>query len=135
MSLLPILLFFIAPMITSLFSGGGESISSTPKMVYDNPSAPYTEQRKTPNIQVNYYVNPNDIAQFTPSKLFQLDRTAELNLIRWLRNECEIEHSHRDQLVNDAQGWFFEDPDKMNKARAYPMKSCERMKDLGIGRR
>ena len=134
MSLLPILIFFVAPMLSSMFSGGSSSGSSTPRMVYDNPLHPYTEGRSTLNLNINYFVNPDDIASYTKSKLHQLDRTAEVNLVRHLRNECDNEIMHKRRLIDDSYGWFFQDEEKMARADAYVMHSCERLKDLGVSR-
>ncbi|KAI8692566.1 J domain-containing protein [Fusarium sp. Ph1] len=135
LGLLPIILFFILPVITSLFSGGSSSSTSAgPRMVYDNPAHPYTEERKTPNLNVQYYVNPDEIAQYDDGKLNKLDRTAELNLVRHLKAECENEMIYRQRLRDTAQGWFYQDPEKMELAEAYTMPSCERLHTLGIGR-
>lgn len=134
LSLLPILIFFIVPLITSIFSGGESSSSATPRMVYDNPLHPYTEGRTTPNLDVKYFVNPSDITSYSKSKLSQMDRTAEVNLVRHLRNECDNESMYKQRLREAAQGWFYQDPDKMATANEYKMPSCERLSTLGISR-
>ncbi|KAM5385289.1 hypothetical protein ACJZ2D_001250 [Fusarium nematophilum] len=134
LGLLPIILFFILPIVTSIFSGESSSSASTPRMVYDNPLHPYTEQRTTPNLNVEYYVNPDEIAKYSSGKLNKLDRTAEVNLVRHLRNECDNEMMYRQRLRDAAQGWFYQDPDKMALAETYTMPSCERLQTLGIGR-
>lgn len=103
-------------------------------MVYDNPAHPYTKERKTPNLNVQYYVNPDEVAQYNDGKLNKLDRTAELNLVRHLKAECENEMIYRQRLRDAAQGWFYQDPEKMELAEAYTMPSCERLHTLGIGR-
>ncbi|KAI5456570.1 hypothetical protein BGZ63DRAFT_428686 [Mariannaea sp. PMI_226] len=133
LGLLPIILFFILPIVTSIFSG--ESSTSTgPRMVFDHPAAPYTEGRTTPNLGVEYFVNPNDISAFTDGKLNKLDRTAEVNLVRALKTGCENEVAYRQRLRDEAQGWFYQDPEKMAVAERTHMPSCERLQNLGIGR-
>lgn len=134
LGLLPVLIFFIVPLLTSIFSGESSSASATPRMVYDNPLHPYTEGRATPNLKVNYFVNPADIQSYTKSKLSQMDRTAEVNLVRHLRNECDNEMMYKQRLRDAAQGWFYQDPDKMATAHAYKMPSCERLQTLGVSR-
>ncbi|UNI24732.1 Chaperone protein dnaJ [Purpureocillium takamizusanense] len=129
--LLPILFFFILPLLSSLFSGSSSG-SATPRMVYDNPQAPYTHGRVTPELKVHYFVNPGDVASYSKSKLSQLDRTAENNLVRHLGNECGNERMYQRRLREDAMGWFYQDPDKMAKANAYKMPSCERLEKMGI---
>lgn len=120
-------------MITSLFSGGSSS-SATPKVVYDNPRGVFTEGRTTPTHNVQYFVNPDDIASYTPGKLSQLDRLAEVKLVQTLRNECENQMMYKQRLRDAAQGWFYQDPDRMQEADAYPMPSCERLTKLGLSR-
>ena len=120
-------------MITSLFSFG-DSPTATPQMVFDNPLQPYTDARTTPNHKVKYFVNPADIAKWSPSKLNQLDHTAEVKLVRHLRAECENEIMYKRRLRENAQGWFYQDVDKMAAANAYKMPSCERLSSMGVGR-
>lgn len=103
-------------------------------MVYDNPAAPYTEGRTTPNLHIHFFVNPADIASWSKSKLTQLDRTAEINLVRHLRNECDNELMSKQRLREAAMGWFYQDPDKMATADAFTMPACDRLQELGIGR-
>lgn len=131
--LLPILLFFVLPMITSLFSFG-DSTPATPQMVFDHPLHPYTQARDTPNYNIRYYVNPADVAKMTPSRLSQLDKTAEAKLVRHLRSECDNEIMYKRRLRDDAQGWFYPDVDKLAAANAYKMPSCDRLGSMGLGR-
>lgn len=133
LGLLPILLFFIVPLLSSIFSGGSYA-PATPRMVYDHPQAPYTEGRTTPNLNVKYFVIPSEVATYSKSKLTQLDRTAEINLVRHLRNECENEVLHKRQLRENAMGWFYQDPEKMAVADAYKMSSCQRLETMGVAR-
>lgn len=133
LGLLPILLFFIIPLITSIFSGGS-STPATPRMVFDDPKAPFTEGRTTPNLNVKYFVIPSDVASYSKSKLTQLDRTAEIQLVRQLRYECENEVMHKRQLRENAMGWFYQDPEKMAAADAYKMPACSRLETLGVSR-
>ncbi|KAH7320737.1 hypothetical protein B0I35DRAFT_199168 [Stachybotrys elegans] len=132
-SLLPILFFFVLPMITSMFSGSGSS-SATPRMVFDNPLAPFTEGRTTPNHNVQYFVNPADIASYSEASLSKLDLTAESYLERHLKNECENEMAYKRRLREAAEGWFFQDPERMATANAFKMPSCERLQKLGLRR-
>ncbi|OAA32610.1 hlj1 protein [Moelleriella libera RCEF 2490] len=133
MTLLPILIFFILPIITSLFSGGSLS-GSSPKMHWDSPQPPYTERRTTPKYNINYFVNPKDIQSYSKSKLSQLDRTAEVNFLRSLETRCEYENIHQRRMREDAMGWIYEDRDKMAAANAYPKPNCERLRSMGFGR-
>ncbi|KAL6901157.1 DnaJ domain-containing protein [Trichoderma evansii] len=131
LGLLPILLFFILPLISSIFSGGSSTPASV-RMVFDQPQAPLTQGRSTPNLNINYFVNPTDIASYSKSKLVQLDKTAEVTFVRKLRSECESEALYKRQLRENAMGWFYQDPEKMAVADAYKMQSCERLQKMGV---
>ncbi|KAJ3950184.1 Chaperone protein dnaJ [Colletotrichum fioriniae] len=131
MGLLPILLLFVFPLISSLFSGGGPA---TPSIVYDNPKGAYTLGRTTPKLNVKYFVNPKEVESFSKGKLSQLDQTAENNLVRTLRFECENEMMARQRMYDAASGWFFQDPDKMRRADEFEMPSCKRLETFRVGR-
>ncbi|KAI0539381.1 hypothetical protein GGR58DRAFT_238110 [Xylaria digitata] len=133
-SLLPIIFLFVFPLLTNLFSGFGESQPAVPNMVFDSPQAPQTYERTTPKVQVNYYVDPNDIAGWQDHRLRQLDKEAEVLFVRVLRRRCDTEIRTKQDLVDKAQGWFFPDPDKMKIARDFPMASCKRLDEIGISR-
>ncbi|KAG5989945.1 hypothetical protein E4U52_005102 [Claviceps spartinae] len=130
-ALLPILIFFILPMLSSLFTGSSTS-STTPKMFWDAPQAPYTEGRTTPRHKINYFVNPRDIQSYSTSKLSQLDRAAEANFLHFLQNRCEHENIIQRRMQEDATGWFYEDVEKMAEANAYPKPHCDRLRSLGL---
>ncbi|KAK0704884.1 DnaJ domain-containing protein [Lasiosphaeris hirsuta] len=130
MGLLPILLLFIFPLLSSMFSGG-TSQSSTPSMVFDHPHPPlYTLERTMPTFGSKYYLNPQEVQSFTQSKLHTLDKKAEVILIQQLRLKCEDEIAHRDKLREAAQGWFYQNPEKMEVANSFDMPACRRMKSL-----
>ncbi|KXJ96680.1 DnaJ domain-containing protein [Microdochium bolleyi] len=132
--LLPILFFLLFPILTSLFSGG-DSQPAMPKMAFDVAQPPLTFERATPNYRVKYFVNPNDVAGWTDYKLQQMDKEAEDGFLRSLQRACELERRTKQRLVDDAQGWFFEDPDKMKLARDFEMANCKRIDKLQRRRR
>ncbi|KAI1298662.1 DUF1977-domain-containing protein [Xylaria venustula] len=132
--LLPVLFLFVFPLLTSLFSGFGESQPAVPNMVFDNPLAPQTYHRTTPKLNVDYYVDPNDIAGWQDHRLRQLDKEAEVGFVRVLRRRCDTEMRTKQDLVDKAQGWFFPDPDKMKIARDFEMSSCKRLDSIGLSR-
>jgi len=132
-SLLPILLFFVLPMITSLFNFG-DSTPATPRMVFDNPIHPFTHARATPNYKVPYFVNPADISKHTDAQLDRLDQTAEVSLVRQLRSQCENEIAYKRRLRENAMGFFFQDDEKMAHANAVKTPSCDRLGTMGIRR-
>ncbi|KAI1354414.1 hypothetical protein F5Y01DRAFT_274037 [Xylaria sp. FL0043] len=134
LGLLPILFLFVFPLLTSLFSGFGESQPAVPNMVFDSPIGHQTYQRTTPKLNVNYFVDPNDIAGWQDHRLRQLDKEAEVGFVRVLRRRCDTEMRTKQDLVDKAQGWFFQDPDKMKIARDFEMGSCKRLDSMGLPR-
>ncbi|KAK4212250.1 hypothetical protein QBC37DRAFT_196195 [Rhypophila decipiens] len=128
--LLPILLLFIFPIISSLFdSSGGQKL---PTIIVDNPEPPYTLQRVMPQTSTRYYLDPKEVAGWNTHKLSQLDKQAEVHFVSNLGNQCEKERAQKAQLEDAAQGWFSPDPDKMAIARAYPMPACARLASMNI---
>ncbi len=129
-NLLPLLILFILPLLTSIFSS---SASPGPSFRFDSPKEPYTMHRETPRLKVNYYINPKDVADYNNRKLSELDRQAENRYLSDLTSECQVEQRQRTRMVEEAQGWFFQDVDKMRAARELEMRSCRRLEKLGAG--
>ncbi|KAB8288859.1 hypothetical protein EYC80_010762 [Monilinia laxa] len=128
-NLLPLLLLFGLPLLGSLFSEEG---SSGPTMRFDNPVPPHTAHRVSSRMNVDYYVNPTDIKGFTSQKLAQLDRQAEVDYVSQLKAGCEYQVQQRNHLLQEAQGWFSNDLDKIQRARDMPMTSCKKLESMGI---
>ncbi|KAK3386905.1 hypothetical protein B0H63DRAFT_142124 [Podospora didyma] len=131
MGLLPILLLFIFPLLSSMFSGATET---TPDIVFDKPYKPYVLERVTPTYKSKYYVNPSDVQGYTDYKFQKLDQIAEHSLIRKLRVNCETEMAKQRQLEEAAMGWFSPDPEKMEVAKNYEKPSCIRLRNMGLAR-
>ncbi|KAI1765247.1 DUF1977-domain-containing protein [Hypoxylon sp. FL1150] len=132
-SLLPILFLFIFPLLSSLFSGA-DSQPALPPMVFDAAQPPLTLHRVTPKLDIDYFIDPAMVADWTDYKLRQLDKEAEVMFSRALRRHCEAEARTKRDLIDKAQGWFFPDPEKMKIADSFELKSCQRMESLGISR-
>ena len=130
--LLPLLILFIIPLLQSIFSGATEPAG--PSMRFDSPIPPHTELRTTVKNNVKYYVNPAEILGLTPNKLRDLDNAAEVQYLRQLRIGCERELAARQQLMDEAQGWVFQDTEKMKQAKNMPRPNCEILDSLGLQR-
>lgn len=128
--LLPLLVLFIVPLLGSLFSGG-DSVPSGPQMRFNKPEAPFTMQRSTKNFHVDYYVNPAEVADYTDKKFVYLDQRAEQTYTKLLRVQCEHEVDRRQRVLNEAQGWLFQDPEKIKQARSMEMKACKKLEAMG----
>lgn len=132
-SLLPLLLLFILPLLSSIFSGSGLS-GRGPSMRFDAPVAPHTLARTSNHLHIPYWVNPNEVSEYTAKKWKDLDRTAEGKYVGQLNAECEWEQQQRQRLANEAQGFFFTDQSMLERARRMEMPSCRRLQEL-TGRR
>lgn len=132
-NLLPLLILFILPLLSSIFSSES-STPAGPTFRFDLPVPPHTLHRTTPRLKVDYYLNPSDVADWNHRKLSQLDQKAEVSYLGRLRSECDAEMEQRQRMMQDARGWFFQDPDKMREARNLEMRSCRRLDDLRSGR-
>jgi hypothetical protein len=131
-SLLPLILLFIFPLLSSLFSG---STPSGPNMRFETPVPPHTQKHTSGNLKVPYYVNPTEVRDYSKSQWASLDRTAENRYMHHLDSKCTIEQQTRAQLMQDAQGWFFQDTEAMDRARTMKMPYCTKLNNLQRGRR
>lgn len=128
-SLLPLLLLFILPLLSGLFSGS--STPSGPSIRFDSPISPYTQQHISSRLNIPYYVDPREVSDLTSRKWKELDKRAEHGYINKLSSECEVQQSRRNQMYQQAQGFFFTDQIKLQQARSFEMPSCKRLNDLG----
>ncbi|KAJ5281571.1 Chaperone protein dnaJ [Penicillium angulare] len=126
--LLPLIILFILPLLSSLFSGS--SAPAGPSYRFDTAKPPHTMGRTTPKLNINYFVNPLDVEDLSPRKLRQLDQRVEVDYVTSLRFDCEGEVHLRDRKIQEAQGWFFPDVEKMKEARAMELKSCRKLESL-----
>jgi DnaJ family protein B protein 12 len=133
MSLLPLIIIFVLPLLSSLFSSATSGVAG-PSMRFDGPVPPYTMHRLTPRFKVDYFLNPVDVDQYTPHKFSLLDNRAETSYVQQLDVGCEQEKDMKQRMINDAQGWFGQDQVKMNKAKSFVMKDCRRLEELGLRR-
>lgn len=85
-----------------------------------------------PNIPVNYYIDPNDVASWNSYKLKQLDKRAEANFLTKLKYDCENEHALKQRLEQEARGWFRPDPAKMEMAAKLELPACNRLRQFGV---
>lgn len=125
--LLPLLLMFLLPFLSSIFSGEG---SSGPSFRFDTPHKPYTMHRVTPNYKIDYFLNPKQVEGFTDKKFKSLDKKAEVEFVTTLQYQCENESQRKRQAINDATGFFFTDEAQLKAARSMPMPACERIDSL-----
>ncbi|KAF2117807.1 hypothetical protein BDV96DRAFT_489029 [Lophiotrema nucula] len=130
-SLLPLLFLFILPLLSSLFSG-----SSTPKgpsVIFDGPRTPYTQLRTSSSIKVPYYVIPSEVEDFNNRKWRQLDKDTEIKYVHNLQVGCDYERRQQQVMMENAQGWFYQDEAAMDRARKLDMPRCKKLTELSRG--
>lgn len=125
--LIPLLLIFVLPLLSSLFTGSG---SSGPSFRFDTPQRPHTMHRVTPNFKVDYFVNPKEVDGYSHRQFTNLDKKAENEFVTTLQYQCEHEAQIKRQAINDATGFFFTDENRLRAARAMAMPGCERLDGL-----
>lgn len=126
---LPLILLFLLPLLSNLFSA---TTPSGPTFRFDSPVPPHTMQRTTPKLKLNYFIDPRDVDDYSARKFYQLDQRVEVDYVSKLRYECDTEARARDRMIQDAQGWFFPDVDKMKEARSLELKSCKKLETLNL---
>lgn len=131
-NLLPLLILFVLPLLSSIFSS---STPDGPSFRFDSPEPPNILRRTMPHLNVDYYLNPAEVEDYSNRKFRDLDRRAESSYVTKLQNECQLELRTRNRMIDDAQGWFFQDVDKMREARNYELRNCRKLDGWGIPRR
>lgn len=131
--LLPLLLLFVAPLLSSFFNGSSGNYGMNPTAHFEfNKVEPYTASRVTPHHNINYFVNPVDVKDYTPRKFSQLDKRAEVSYIKMLRVLCSREYDYKQQKIIDSQGWFTVDQEAYEKAINLKLQHCDKLNDLGV---
>jgi DnaJ homolog subfamily B member 12 len=128
--LLPLLLLFILPLLSSFFSGG----SSGPQMRFDSAIPPHTMHRITPKYKIDYFINPAEVEGFTSRKFGQLDQRAEVDFVQNLRYQCDNEMHTKRTEINEATGFLWTDEDRLRRARTMPMPGCRKLEELSISK-
>lgn len=127
-SLLPLLLLFIVPLLSSLFSG---SAPTYPSVRYDNPLPPQTLHHVSSKLKVDYYVNPVEINDYTPSKWKNLDKYVEQRYVQRLSSDCEWQMAQRQRAFQEAQGFWSRDEEKWERATNMGMPACKKLEGWG----
>jgi DnaJ homolog subfamily B member 12 len=130
--LLPLLLLFILPLLSSLFDSAG---SRGPSYRFDEPKPPQTMHRVTPRFKIDYYVNPAEVDGWKSNKLRDLDKKAEVEYVSIMQYQCADETARKRNEIQDAQGFFYTDEAALKRARERRMPACERLDDLRVARR
>lgn len=136
MGLLPVLMFFILPIIMGMFGDGDGP--SKPHVVFEQPQSVYTMPRTMYGIPADmpafYYVSPEEIKRFNygESKLVELDKYAAKAYKLYIKHNCEEERRRKQALREQANGIFWIDHEKMALADKMKMPNCEKKDKLRI---
>jgi DnaJ family protein B protein 12 len=131
-SLLPLILLFGLPLLSSFLSGG---TSSGPSFRMDAAKPPHTKKWISRDHKIPYWVDPSEVSDISRRGREQLDHRVEVRLVTELNHQCAAEKQRQEDLMMEAQGWFFRDEDKMEKARRMELKACNRLNALHRGGR
>ncbi|KAH3686462.1 hypothetical protein WICPIJ_002549 [Wickerhamomyces pijperi] len=123
--LLPVLLVIALPLISNFFFG-----SDSVENYQFQKNYKYSNELISPKISIPYYVTTKTKNNLTPKKLTKLNRAVEEEYIDNLRTNCQYEKNEKERRINEAYGWFFPDEEKLNKAQALKLPTCERLEEI-----
>lgn len=118
------ILLIVVFFFSSFFSGAGEQLPST----RFEAAHPHTEHHLSGRLQVPYYVNPHDVADYSKKHWSRLDDVAENRYINHLHVQCQLEKNSQERLFSQARGWMSIDKEKWKLARDHPMPACKQLR-------
>jgi DnaJ family protein B protein 12 len=124
-SLLPLLLLFIIPLLSSLFSGAAPTYPS----VRFEKAAPHTEHHVSGKLKVDYYVNPKEIPDYHNWK--DLGKHVENSYVQKLGTQCDWDRTLKQRAYQEAQGFWSRDQVKWQAAEDMAMPACQKLKGWG----
>jgi DnaJ family protein B protein 12 len=124
---LPIILFFLLPVLSSFWSN---STPSGPSFSLHTPQSPYTKQVKTQHHKIPFFVNPTEYTELTKAQKTKLDQRVIQSTVNELGYQCQQEKNQQERIIDDAQGWFSIDYDQISKAKKMKLAACDRIKEL-----
>lgn len=126
--LAPLLLFLIVPILSAIFSD-----NSRPEYSF-NKTDVYNSKRATPRYKVPYYV-PKDFEtkkEMTSKQARQFGLKVENTYITDRRSKCSREQTVKNDMIEDAHGWFYTDETLLKQAEELPMPNCQALRDLNL---
>nr|XP_006822895.1 PREDICTED: dnaJ homolog subfamily B member 12-like [Saccoglossus kowalevskii] len=117
--LLPILVLVVLSLLSS------QLIQAPPYTL--NPKGLFTEERKTFNLEIKYYVKKDFVKEFQ-GRIREVDRIVEEEHVSNLRNNCWKEQTYRENLFYKAK--YFSDRKLYEKAQNLGTPSCEKLREI-----
>ena len=125
--LLPLFAVLIIPIISNIFA---DSSSNVDFQLQKNSQ--FNHERISSRFHIPYYIPSKQVDLLNEKNSKKLDKEAEQYYVGVLKNQCNREQNFKDEQINDAFGWFFHDQDKLDKANALRLPSCEKLANLGL---
>ncbi|KAG7194224.1 uncharacterized protein KQ657_004939 [Scheffersomyces spartinae] len=125
---LPVLLVLVVPMILQFFSG-----KQVPEFSHV-PTTQHTVTRTTPNYNIPFFVTEgfNKDKKLSRRQMQAFDTNAEHSILKEKRARCNEEMVLKNELIEQAHGWFSVDQEKLAHARSMAMPNCEFLRDLNL---
>lgn len=126
--LLPILIFLLISIIPSYFSE-----SNIPDYSF-LPSSKFNVERQTPNFKIPFYVDGKYMSKknYKPDQLKNFDSKIENIFIQDKRSKCSKEQIIKNELFEEAHGWFSTDKEKLKRAENYAMPNCQVLRHYNL---
>lgn len=125
--LAPILIFLLIPILSALFS------DNTPEYSFTQ-TRKFNTQRVTPRHHIPFYVTPNfkEANKLDTKQLKNFDKKVENLYVQDRRNKCSREQVRKNELMDEAQGFFFTDYARLEQAENMAMPNCEVLRNLNL---
>ncbi|CAK7902854.1 hypothetical protein CAAN1_18S00716 [[Candida] anglica] len=127
--ILPLLLMLCIPILSAVFSNG----NARPEYSFVSTKE-FTTPRYTPNHNIPFYVS-NDFTKKqkrSASELRNFDSKVENVYIQERRSKCSKEQIMKNELIEEAQGWFYTDQEKLDRAQNMPMPNCRALRKMNL---
>ncbi|AWU73748.1 hypothetical protein CAS74_001555 [Pichia kudriavzevii] len=140
---LPLLIILFSIIINSLTGDSSSNYNNArqfhgrvPKYGFEK-GAGLDVERTTPNHNINYYISEKTLNNFQGRKnadteLAGLDKYVEGQYINELSQTCQREKNYQRELIESAQGIFYNDWDKIERAQKMTLPHCERLRELNL---
>ncbi|TGZ80345.1 DnaJ-domain-containing protein [Ascodesmis nigricans] len=125
--LLPLIIFFILPMLSGLFTS---TPSAKGPRFHTTPSPPFTEMRTTPTHEIPFWVDPKDVQDMTRKQASEFEKRVEARIVNEWSVGCRKEEMEREREMQDAIGIFFTDYERLEKAKRKEMPSCAKIEEV-----
>lgn len=128
-NLLPIFLFLLIPILSTFFSDS----NSAPEYSFQQ-TRHYNLQKTTPKYKIPFFVNDQSLAkkELTSKQVKNFEFKVENLFIQDRRSKCSKEQIMKNEMMEDAQGWFTIDYKKLSEAESMPMPNCQVLRDLNL---